>query len=341
MRLLIVGSNEVWSIENYYYNYLKDAGVTVEMVASSSYFLKYYHSSVINKIIYRAGLSNIYRKIRELIKVRIESFRPHVVWVFKGMEVEPELLHWIRNRGIKLVNYNPDSPFIFTDRGSGNPNVSGSIPLFDLHFTYNLSIKRKLEIELKLKASYLPFGYDLEDSLFAECALQDEVFRTCFLGTPDQQRVSFIKNLADRGIAVDVYGNNWNRFLKHPNVNAFKAIYGKEFWKVLRKYRVQLNLMRIHNLDSHNMRTFELGGIGGVALAADTSEQRLFFDAGSEIFFFKDESDCAKQIQYLQSLSFKEANLIRQRARRRSLSSGYTYRERAAQALRELNLLTT
>ena len=86
------------------------------------------------------------------------------------MEITPDSLEWAKKKKIKLVNYNPDNPFIFSGRGSGNSNVTNSISLYDLHFTYNLSVKEKLEKEFQSKDCFLPFGFDLDDQLFEICA---------------------------------------------------------------------------------------------------------------------------------------------------------------------------
>ena len=43
--------------------------------------------------------------------------------------------------------------------------------------------------------------------------------------------------------------------------------------------------MRIHNPDSHNMRSFEVPGVGGIMVAPDTKEHRIFFEVGKEIFY--------------------------------------------------------
>jgi hypothetical protein len=75
------------------------------------------------------------------------------------MEIFPESLQWAKQKGIKLVSFNPDNPFIFTGKGSGNSNVTQSIPLYDLHFTYNHEIEQQLREKYRSKIAYLPFGF--------------------------------------------------------------------------------------------------------------------------------------------------------------------------------------
>lgn len=329
MKLMVIGSDKVFAIENLYVKHMKTWEKEICHFPAQSVFYDYYNAGLINKILFKAGLSSIYRKINKLAKAKIEEERPDVIWVFKGMEIFPETLKWAKDRNIKLVNYNPDNPFIFSGKGSGNSNITESIGLFDLHFTYNLDVKKKLEERYKILVSLLPFGFEVDDTLYNDCRQQGEVQKICFLGNPDDGRAAFIKQMADGGLQFDVYGNNWDKYLLHANVNVFQPVYGEEFWKTLFKYRVQLNLMRKHNPDSHNMRTFEIPGIGGIMLAPATKEHFLFFEDNKEAFFFSNVDDAIEKAKYLLNLPVSEANTIRMCAHNRSLASGYSYYDRA------------
>lgn len=328
-KVLIVGSDKIFAIENFYSKYLKEFGVNIDKFCASDLFIDYYEASIFNKLIVKAGLSSIYKTINKKFKQKIKDYRPDIILVFKGMEVLPDSLVWAKSRNIKLVNYNPDNPFIFSGKGSGNRNVTDSIALYDLHLTYDHWVKKKVEQEYHLKAEILPFAFDDDDTLFNECCRQQEVVKLCFLGNPDFKRAAFIKALAEEGIAIDVFGIGWKNFLRHSNIKLFDPALGIETWKTLRRYRVQLNLMRAHNENSHNMRTFEVPGIGGIMVAPDTEDHRVFFKDGEEIFLYKDVAECAVIIRNLLNIKFEEANKLRKNARKRSLSSGYSYKERA------------
>lgn len=333
MKLMVVGSDKIFAIENFYFKYLSELGVETKTFNAQSFFFDYYQKGILNKLLFKFGLSGIHRQINILFREAVEKFKPEVIWVFKGMEIFPESLQWAKQKGIKLVSFNPDNPFIFTGKGSGNSNVTESIPLYDLHFTYNREIEQQLREKYQSKIAYLPFGFDVADEVFEKIRKQPEILKVCFLGNPDDQRAKFINSLAEMGVAIDVYGNNWNRFVKHANISVFNPVFEEELWSVLRRYRIQLNLMRIHNEQSHNMRSFEAPGIGAIMLAPDTEEHRSFFNNGNEVFLFSNTKDCFEQIQKILQLSPDEAATIRRNARERSISAGYTYRNRAAFAL--------
>lgn len=324
MNLLIVGADNFNSLENLYFNNLKKLDVNILNFPAHTLFTSYYNRNLFNKIIFKSGFSSIYSSINLGFKTAVEQLNPDVIWIFKGMEISPDSLRWASSRGIKLVNFNPDNPFIFSGEGSGNMNITNSISLYDYHFTYNLSVKRKFD-ELNLKSYFLPFGFELSDGTFERIAEEDEILSTCFVGNPDKARVSALLQLAESGVKIDLYGHLWKNFISHPKIRLFPAVFGDEFWKILRKYRVQINLMRPHNHDSHNMRTFELPAIGGIMVAPKTSEHQLFFKDKSEAFFFSSLDECVEIVKSLLNLSLDEANSVRNNARNRSINSGYSY----------------
>ena len=166
MKILIVGSDKVYAIENFYKKYLEESGEKVYLFTAQNYFYEYYQKSFLNKVLYKTSLSGIISKINGFFRTAVEQFKPDLIWVFKGMEITPESLKWAKKKKIKLVNYNPDNPFIFLGPGSGNKNVTNSIAIYNMHFTYNLSVKERLERDYHAATAFLPFGYDLSDQLF-------------------------------------------------------------------------------------------------------------------------------------------------------------------------------
>ena len=331
MKILIVGADYQWAIENHFVKHFSGLGSTVELFPAQRFFYEYYYKNIVTKLICRLGLSKIYDLINEKLVQRVAEFNPAVIFVFKGMEVLPSTLVALKNMGIKMVNYNPDNPFIFSGYGSGNKNVSESLQLYDLHLTYNLEILEKLK-SMQLNAEFFPFAFEVGDDEAPGLLERDEVLKPCFLGNPDKNRVDFLNQLAERGVKLDVYGNDWSKNNINPNITAYPPVYGEEMISVLRKYRLQLNLMRIHNLNSHNMRSLEIPGHGGIQLAPRTDEHEMLFEEGKEIFLYNDADDCVNQIDKLLSMSFAEALEIREKAQL-TAQSQHTYKQRSATAI--------
>jgi spore maturation protein CgeB len=302
-------------------------------------FNAYYNRGVLNKIYYKIYPSQIENRIFKNLVQLCENFKPNVVLIFKGMELTPRAIRYLKNKDIFLVNYNLDHPFKFFGKGSGNKNVLNSLPLYDLHITYSKHIEKDLKHKFNnINVSILPFGYALADNLYEKIIESfEETNRVCFIGNPDEQRKTFITSFLNANLKVDVYGEGWKKVgLSHENLSIFNAVYNDNYWKTLRKYRVQLNMFRPHNFNSHNMRTFEVPAVGGIMLGPFSEEHHSFFKNGSEAFFYNSGEEAIGLAQKLLSLPLQEANQIRENARLRSLSSGYSYKERAKQLVQSI-----
>ena len=333
MKILIIGSDKSYAIERAYLKYFREYGYEVSVYPAQTYFFDYLQKSIVNKIAFRIGLKWIYKIINTELRKQIVEVDPDVLFIFKGMEIFPESLKWARLMGIKTYNYNPDNPFLFSGRGSGNSNITASIGLYDAHFTYNLKVKSEMESSFDIPTYWIPFGFDLSEIVYESLMLEAEINKICFVGNPDRHRIQFLKELADNGFIIDLYGVNWQRFIQHKNISIHAPVFADEMWSILRKYRVQLNPLRIHNLDSHGMRSFEIPAVGGIMLAPRTSEHQMLFTEGKEAFYYSSTEEAMNHIKKLLSLNQGEADKIRRNARLRSVSSGYGYKNRAKEIL--------
>jgi spore maturation protein CgeB len=273
-------------------------------------------------------------EVNTSLERQVTEVRPNVLWLFKGNTVYLRTLCRLRRQDVTLVNYNPDHPFKHFSRGSGNSNIVRSIPQFHLHLTYSNRIARELvERYPGIRVAVVPFGHEVDEAVYDRIGREPEVDRACFLGNPDQHRKRNIEYLLEAGVAVDVYGHRWDRFLRpSPRLRISGQVVGDSMLRVLRCYRVQLNFFRPHNADSHNMRTFEVPACGGIMLAEDSIEHRAFFDSGKEAFFFRTPREMIDIARHLLAMPAGEADAVRRAARDRSMKSGYTYKDRAHSA---------
>jgi len=325
MNILIIGSNYTWSIECIYIRELRTLGHDVELFEAQNLFYDFYYNSFFNKLLYRLGLSNIIMKINDKLLHKVDCQNYDVIWIFKGMEVLPGTITKLKSKASKLINFNPDNPFIFSGKGSGNRNVTKSISLFDLHLTYDAWVKEKIEKKYKIKTEMLTFGFN-DQAIETEVLNSiDEVKAACFLGNPDTFRASFIHSLLENGIEVHLYGNNWHKFINNKLAVIHKPVYGHDFYKTLRMYRVQLNIMRVHNLNSHNMRSMEITGVGGVLLAPKTADHLAFFEVEREIFIYDDNKSLVHEVKRILNLEKMVIDRLREKARIKVMEQ-FTYK---------------
>jgi len=329
LRLLISGSklniNTIGSFISCHF----DSSVDFEILSFHDQFSKLIRTPL-SRILYHFFPLLVIRRMDKLFLSQVDSFKPKVVLIFKGMEISKWSLKRVKSMGIVLVNYNLDHPFKFESLGSGNRFVREAIPYYDLHVTYSRLIERQLKDRFHVKTSVLPFGYQLSDLDYKQLKYNEEIVRVCFIGNPDAKRVSLIRFLAEKKIKIDVYGYKWNRFLKESEyIRLFDQVHGFEYWKTLAQYRVQLNILREQNAQSHNMRTFEVPAAGGIMLTQRTAEQAEFFEPGKEIFFYDNQNDTLSQCKMLLNLDKVEAENIRRAAREKSVKMDYSYKRRA------------
>lgn len=330
-KILVVGTTIPSALESYYRMYLdKETFQVTSFNPADLYSVR----SIFQKIKFRFFSKYLFKAANnKLIKI-ITTSRPDAVWIFKGIEFFPETLKKIKEQKVLLVNYNPDHPFIRTFVSHGGQNVEDCIPHYDLHFCYSKDLVLKLQSDYSLKAVWLPFGFDLSEEEYALIPKDEEILKVCFIGNPDAARARIVKLISSHGIPVDVFGYRWDRYLdvKDVNIQIFDQVNGFAYWETLRKYRVQLNYFRPHNINSHNMRTFEIPACGGIQLAPASEEHSQFFKEGEEIFLFKDDSELLEKINTILSLPPDQALRLREAARERVLRNNDSYAERAKQA---------
>ena len=311
MKVLIVGSDYNWSIERIYKRELNKLGHEVILVPVQNWYYDYYYKSTLHKVLVRLGISGLENRIQTRLIYEIEGQFFDLIWVFKGMELTPQTLQTLKKQTTRLINFNPDNPFIFSGKGSGNKNITQSIHLYDEHFTYDHEVKSRIESEFGIKCTLVPFGFDHEVISTEELNKVVEINAVCFVGNPDAYRTKILQEILNQGLPVYVYGHDWKKHLSHPNLTIHAAVYEKEYYKTLRKYRVQLNIMRVHNLDSHNMRSIEVPGCGGIMLAPRTKDHEAFFEEGKEAFYYNDVKELVEQADRILGLGDSEVQEIR------------------------------
>ncbi len=325
-KLIIVGSNHKAALELLFKRELISFGYLVDIYPAQSIFLKFYNRSVLHKLLYRLGMTSIISRIQEDFREMVLKKKPSVVIIFKGMEIKYNTIYWLKSIGIKVYNYNPDHPYIFSGRGSGNSNVKQCVALFDIYFSYATDAVDMLRAN-SIVSQRIPFGFDNYGFKYNVLKEEEELKKLCFIGNGDRHRADFLNELSLHGIEIDVFGENWTDFNLAKRINVSFSLYGEDFWQALQKYMVQLNLLRPHNQNTHNMRSFDIPGAGGVMLAPKTPDHDEFFDDGLEVFLFTNIKEASELVKNIMDLPFQKRQEIRLRAREKC-ENNYTYKHR-------------
>jgi spore maturation protein CgeB len=232
-----------------------------------------------------------------------------MVWVGKGAWAVPWLWQELKRRRpeVKLVCYNADNPITTYSRGANLPWITESIPCFDFYCTYNKSLLDPLRRAGAKSVERIPFAWDPELHPELEPSEADRRRYGCdviFIGNGDAYREKWMKKIMAAaksfGWRFSIYGD-WTRCRDQSVLNVVRArqVYGLEMVKAVRSAKIAINILRIQNEGSHNMRTFEIPGCGGLMISQQSPEQEEFFTGNQAAVYFESASECVTKMREL------------------------------------------
>lgn len=260
------------------------------------------------------------------------------IWVGKGAWATPWLWdsYKARRPDTKLVCYNADDPITTYSRGGNRPWVTESIPCFDLFCTYNANLLEPLRQAGAKDVLRLPFAWDPTIHPMQEAGAYDHDL--VFVGNGDAYREQWLTEILRRPEArnwrVAVYGK-WHK-VTDPVLAArteSRQVLGPEMAGVLARSKLAINILRRQNEGSHNMRTFETPGCGGLATSQFSDEQNAIFPDGDAAVYFTTPEEAAVR---LEEAIRDDERREKMRTEARAIIRKHTYRERAASLLEHL-----
>lgn len=337
MKVLILGSFDIGALENYYVRGLLSKTSFVDKFDITEAYYSKLNEAFVNKVVNKVKPSFFFRSINTQLLQFIGNRQYDVILVFKGLTLFPETINELKKNTRLLCCYNPDHPFKFFSEGSGNKNILESIPLYDIYFSYARRIAGDLNYRYKVSAYSVPFGYD--DSSFPEPTDQSRDFynKWLFIGAYDRERSLFLEKLD--GNDIDIYGDSKWRSRNRINIGRYKGqpLYNMDYRQAIRCSKGVFNLLRRQNIEeeSHNMRSFEVPGYGGVLIANRTEEQMSFFEDNKEAVYFDSIGELKDKLDYLRKHPGK-IDAIKSAALERSRNSNYSYTDRSQELYRIL-----
>lgn len=232
---------------------------------------------------------------------RIEEFDADLVWIAKGAWALPWFWSELKRRrpDLKLVCYNGDNPIVTFSRGGNRPWVTESIGCFDLFCTYNGNLIQPLKQAGARRVAWIPFGWDPQIHPQRQLRAAPE-YDVVFVANGDRYReqwLSDIIRLSKGRWRIGVFGK-WGmvRDSTVRQVIAGPNAVGSELSDITAKAHISLSILREQNLGSHNMRTFEIPGCGGLMASQYSPEQHAFFPDGEAALYFATATEAVDAI---------------------------------------------
>jgi hypothetical protein len=334
ISILLIGSSEKTSLELMYLRAFKSCGYKNIYLLDTKKIFFLFNIKRLNYLL--KFIENFFIKFT-LINFFKKNSTYNIIIIFKGKEIHIKTLQKIKKISSNsiFININPDNPFN-TDKNISNKNVIKSIGVYDLYCIWSKKIFSRL-LKLKYKnIRYLPFAQDHTYYNLIKAKKKNKLYNyILFIGSWDKHREFFFKKLSS--FKIKIYGNGWNNASIELKENKNIFIFNKEALPILAKKEmskaaVTLNILRRQNRTSHNMKTFEIPGMGGLMLTERTFEQNNFFLENKYCLMYKGLSELKKKILY----SYTNKKVYNIRIRGIKIAKKYSYKHRVNYLMNEI-----
>ena len=242
-------------------------------------------------------------KENEYIKEFVDNKKYDIVWIDKGITINPETLEYIKAKSAKtiIVSYSPDNMAL---RHNQSQQYLNCIPLYDYIFTNKSYILNDMR---RLGAKNIHFVNNSYESKFHyPRKLNQEDYQKLggdvgFVGAWEKDRCESILYLAEHGIKVRVFGNTkWKKYINYsPNLNiADHGLYSEDYPKSLQAIKISLCFLRKKNFDQQTTRSVEIPACRGFMMAERTDEHLAMFTEGEEAEFFSSNEELLAKCKY-------------------------------------------
>ena len=125
------------------------------------------------------------------------------------------------------------------------------------------------------------------------------LYDVSFVGSWSEERADIIRQIADAGIWVDVFGNDPWSMLKHANVRYHGFASNRtDCPNIYRQSTINLNITSEQLLSALPVRIFDVLGCGGFLMTDWRADIDRLFSPGRELVVYEDVSDLIKKIHY-------------------------------------------
>ena len=267
-----------------------------------------------------------------------------VVWVDKGVTISPGTLREVKSISPEtiLVHYNMDNPFGKVRHG-WRTFLKGA-PFYDVHFVAReANVHQYRAIGCRdVRRFYNSYDRNLHRPIRVSEEERKEFGGTVgFIGDYEKERSEAMLFLAENDIPVKVWGPNWDRKCKvrHKNLKVTtQFLKGEDYVKAVCSFDINLGFLRKINEDLHTTRSLEIPACGAFMLAERTKEHLDMFSEGIEAEFFSSDNELMDKVKYYMTNDEKRRR-IGLGGRKRCIRSGYSYHDRLALLLKDVEPL--
>lgn len=272
------------------------------------------------------------KRINEMLIEAVSGYKPDVLLVLLGENIQPRTIEKINQAGVITVNWVFDT-LLFPYRRDYLRNVSC---VYDYIFIIDsLDILKFIDIKAKHIES-LPLG--CSPRVHRRVDLSEEEFKkfgsdVAFVGTLSPQRQKMLESLND--FDLKIWGH-WQK--KSPLLGEnYKEqdIYGEGAAKIYNASKITIDIHNLYGLEKEifnvTPRVFEVPACGGFLLTNYVPQLNEFYKVGEEIIAYKNIEELKDLVRYYLQHD-RERKEIAQRAYQRARQE-HTYAKRLERLL--------
>jgi spore maturation protein CgeB len=331
-KILIIGSNEHFTLEMMYYRALRNENNSVDLLSME----KILSLNFILKIKYIFPFPFfIAQRIKIIFFLLFNKKNYDLVIVFKGIYLNPFTISICKKLSIKSlwINIFPDDPYNFSNSSMSNKNVIRSMKFFDYYCLWSKKIISKINnksILKKNKLIYLPFAFDDSKKITLK---KTKIYKydVNFIGSYDNLRHELIRSIKNKNFIIA--GGYWLNKKTNLAAKIISHVHNKKLFNIVSNSKISLNILRPQNFTAHNMRTFEIPSMNGLMLTTRSNEQNIFFKENKACFMYNGEKELTQKINFILN-NPRKAERVRKEGFK--ISKKHTYRKRARYLLRAI-----
>jgi spore maturation protein CgeB len=289
MKILFIGHYEQGSTSKMRGEYLQQilipeefriADIDIPLKATSRFF---------RSIGWRLKLGPLIKNIREhVIKVLDNKWDYDLVWVEKGVFIDPSLVRKLAKHSKKLVHFTPDPAFTY----HRSKLFYEALPFYDHCVTTKSFEKEYYEKAGAKQLISCTQGFD--PMLHKPYHDFQEKRGIVFIGHHEKDREEMIAGLLKRKLPVTIAGINWEGFAKRnkkdPNlIYMGTGLFGIDYARTISAATIGLGLLSKIIPELHTTRTIEIPACGTALVTERTNETSAIFADNDAIFFTGNE----------------------------------------------------
>lgn len=274
----------------------EDLGHRVDMFDWSFYFPSMSTSSISNRVKDKIFVNRNIAKLNYDLQRIIKLGNYDLFLVLSGKYIYPATTELATNKIKYVVNWNTDHPF---NKLNSTDWLLESLPMYHAHFSPRIHLKEQYE-DFGMKNIYelnwyYRYGIDLVNSLPTNYQYDSN-----FIGSWSERRAKYVAAVADP--KMQVFGWGWNK-----NINNSKSISEGQINKsvgiahmmdIYAASKVNLNLLTVENMDTTNLRNFEIPAAHGFQLAERSDALKTIFEEDKEIVLFSSPEEMVDKYKF-------------------------------------------